>query len=102
MPPDQIQVTSPPTTSTGGKTGARVLMALLVVVAGATLLVVGGLIALVLAALRRTRRRRYAVDTRSRVLGAWTEALERLAAAGVQPRRSATSIEFAFRDTRRS
>lgn len=97
LPPDQIQVNSPPTTSTGGKTGARVLMALLVVIAGTTLLVVGGLIALVLAALRRTRRRRYAVDTRSRVLGAWTEALERLAAAGVQPRRSATSIEFALR-----
>jgi hypothetical protein len=31
------------------------------------------------------------------VLGAWTEALERLAAAGVQPRPSATALEFALR-----
>jgi hypothetical protein len=31
------------------------------------------------------------------VLGAWSEALERLAAAGVAPHPSATSIEFALR-----
>jgi hypothetical protein len=48
-------------------------------------------------ALRRTRRRRHDPDPRIRVLGAWSEALERLAAAGVAPHPSATSIEFALR-----
>ena len=35
---------------------------------------------------RRTRRRRHDPDARRRVLGAWTEALERLAAAGIERR----------------
>ena len=35
---------------------------------------------------RRTRRRRHDPDDRRRVLGAWTEALERLAAAGIERR----------------
>jgi hypothetical protein len=77
--------------------GKRALIALAGVFATAllaVLLVLGGLI---LAAVTRTRRRRDAADTRRRVLGAWTEALERLAAAGVTPRPSATSIEFALR-----
>jgi transglutaminase-like putative cysteine protease len=95
--PNRIQVDPPATKSTSGKTATRVLLAFVVAIGGALLVIAGGLIALIVAALRRTRRRRYAVDARRRVLGAWTEALERLAAAGVQPRPAATSIEFALR-----
>ena len=43
------------------------------------------------------RRRRHDPDARRRVLGAWTEALERLAAAGIERRPSTTSLEFALR-----
>jgi transglutaminase-like putative cysteine protease len=96
--PDRIQVDPPATKSTGGgSTGGRVLLAFTAAVGGAFLVIAGALLALLVAALRRTRRRRDAVDARRRVLGAWTEALERLAAAGVQPRPAATSIEFALR-----
>ena len=49
------------------------------------------------AAWLRTRRRRHDPDDRRRVLGAWTEALERLAAAGIERRPSTTSLEFALR-----
>ena len=42
-------------------------------------------------------RRRHDPDDRRRVLGAWTEALERLAAAGIERRPSTTSLEFALR-----
>ncbi len=93
---DRIQV-DPPAAKKSGDTGTRVLIALGAVVGGAILVTIGGLTALVVMALRRTRRRRYAVDARRRVLGAWTEAVERLAAAGVTPRPAATSIEFALR-----
>jgi hypothetical protein len=55
------------------------------------------LIILVIGARRRTHRRRHDPDPRHRVLGAWTEALERLTAAGVERRPSATSLEFALR-----
>jgi hypothetical protein len=55
------------------------------------------LAALVVQALERTRRRRNAHDTRRRVLGAWAEALDLLTAAGVNPRPSATAVEFALR-----
>jgi hypothetical protein len=46
---------------------------------------------------RRTYRRRHAGDVRQRVLGAWAEALDVLAAAGVPLRPSATALEFALR-----
>ena len=59
--------------------------------------VVAFLGALAYAAWRRTRRRRHDPDNRRRVLGAWTEALERLAAAGIERRPSTTSLEFALR-----
>ena len=46
---------------------------------------------------RRTRRRRHDPDSRRRVLGAWTEALEQLDAAGIRRRPATTSLEFALR-----
>jgi len=76
---------------------AHLLVALLVVFALLLLLAIGTLVTLVLAAVLRTRRRRHDPDSRRRVLGAWTEALERLSAAGVIRRPSATALEFALR-----
>lgn len=46
---------------------------------------------------RRTHRRRHAPDPRDRVLGAWSEAVEHLAVAGIERRPSATAVEFALR-----
>jgi transglutaminase-like putative cysteine protease len=80
-------------TSTADRVVIGVVSTLALVLVG-----VGALLAaLILAARRRTQRRRTAPDARRRVLGAWAEALERLAAAGVTPRPSATSLEFALR-----
>jgi transglutaminase-like putative cysteine protease len=45
----------------------------------------------------RRHRRRRAPDIRDRVTGAWAEALDRLREAGVEPRASATPVEFAMR-----
>jgi hypothetical protein len=54
-------------------------------------------IVFVIAAWRRSSNRRHDPDDRRRVLGAWSEALERLSAAGIVRRPSATSLEFALR-----
>src|SRR4029079_9816303 len=51
----------------------------------------------VLSLWRRSRRRRNDRDVRQRVLGAWAEALDHLAAAGVPARASAAALEFALR-----
>src|SRR4029079_11749337 len=75
-------------------TTPRVLLGIGIAIGVLLLLVVGTLIALTIAARRRTRQRRETADTRRRVLGAWTEALERLAAAGIAARPAATSVEF--------
>jgi hypothetical protein len=69
------------------------LVALVVLVVSAIIL----LTILVIRTARRTKHRRTDPDARRRVLGAWTEALERLTAAGVARRPSATSLEFALR-----
>jgi transglutaminase-like putative cysteine protease len=96
-PKNRVKVEPPSgsdTKSGKGTSGwSRALVALVVL----TIALLIALIVLVVAAWRRTRRRRYDPDARRRVLGAWTEALERLAAAGVQPRPSATALEFALR-----
>ncbi|HEY5076166.1 MAG TPA: DUF4129 domain-containing protein [Acidimicrobiia bacterium] len=64
------------------------------IVAGVFILL---LVVVAFGAWRRTRRRRHDPDDRRRVLGAWTEALERLRAAGIERRPSTTSLEFALR-----
>ncbi len=95
VPPVQVKPRSG--TSSPASTGTKILVGV-VAVAGAVLLAGGAALAwLVVTARRRTRQRRFAAQSRDRVLGAWDEALERLAAAGVEPRPSATSIEFALR-----
>jgi transglutaminase-like putative cysteine protease len=96
-PKNRVKVDSP--SGSDSKTGkgmsgwSRALVALAV----AAVAVLVAFIVMIVAAWRRTRRRRHHPDARRRVLGAWTEALERLAAAGVQPRPSATALEFALR-----
>ena len=85
--------------SSSGTSGTRthVITAFLVAVAaavGAFFVFVG---VLVFRALLRTRRRRHHPDDRRRVLGAWTEALEQLDAAGIRRRPATTSLEFALR-----
>jgi transglutaminase-like putative cysteine protease len=70
----------------------------LAAVAGVLLVAaVVGLCVLVFVATRRTWHRRHAPDARDRVLGAWAQALDHLADAGVEPKPSATPIEFALR-----
>lgn len=49
------------------------------------------------AAFRRRRRRR-SPDARARILGAWSQALERLGEAGITRRPAATPVEFAMRE----
>jgi hypothetical protein len=95
--PGQLNVPPPanPTKSTG--TRAHVITAVAVAVAIAIGALVALLGALAYAAWLRTRRRRHDPDARRRVLGAWSEALERLAAAGIERRPSTTSLEFALR-----
>jgi transglutaminase-like putative cysteine protease len=96
--PEQVEVPGQASAAgTGDDTMQRVLATLLVIVG---LAIVGALVALVTAVVRaflRTHRRRHHRDARHRVLGAWAEALERMAAAGVEPRPSATPVEFALR-----
>jgi hypothetical protein len=100
VPNDPKRLEVPPTpsaTTTQSSTASHVLLGIAIAIGVVLLVLVGTLIVLVVAAFRRTRRRRADADTRRRVLGAWTEALERLAAAGVSPRPSATAVEFALR-----
>ncbi len=76
-------------------TAVRFLILTLGSLAGLALLLVAGVLALKSA--RRARRRR-AADGRAQIGGAWDEALERLAEAGVHRRPSTTPVEFAMRE----
>jgi transglutaminase-like putative cysteine protease len=95
--PNQIQIPPLTTPTHSSRTGAHVLTGVVVTL----VLVVGAFVVLLTAlafgAWRRTRRRRHDPDDRKRVLGAWSEALERLAAAGIERKPSTTSLEFALR-----
>ncbi len=95
--PNSINVAPPAATKHAQHSWLSVLTLLLVLVGLALLGAVIGVGWLVFRSVERTRRRRHERDNRKRVLGAWAEALELLGAAGVEPRPSATSIEFALR-----
>jgi transglutaminase-like putative cysteine protease len=95
--PDQVHVTTPaaPTNSSRTRDHAiEVAGIALAIIVGVFVLLVG---LLALRVWRRTSRRRHDPDDRRRVLGAWTEAMERLSAAGIERRPSTTSLEFALR-----
>ncbi len=51
-----------------------------------------------LGAVVRRRRRSHAPTARERIVGAWAQAMERLAEIGIQRRPSATPVEFAMRE----
>ncbi len=95
--PKKINVDPPSTAPKQSHTRDHVVTALLVALAVIVGLVVLALAALGFGAWRRTRGRRHDPDARRRVLGAWNEALERLAAAGIERKPSTTSLEFALR-----
>jgi transglutaminase-like putative cysteine protease len=73
---------------------ARSLLWAAAAVVGATLAFAGHVVARKLV---RTRRRRHAADTRVRVRGAWDDARERLAEAGITSDPALTPSEFALR-----
>jgi transglutaminase-like putative cysteine protease len=95
--PNQINTDPGSATKTGSGGGLKPAQVLLGVLVALLVGAVAALVILTAMAWQRTRRRRTATDPRRRVFGAWSEALERLAAAGVTPRPSATPIEFALR-----
>jgi transglutaminase-like putative cysteine protease len=95
--PSAIQVQPPDTPAPKSQTRAHVVTVVLAVFAGLLGAFLVLLAVLAFLAWRRTRRRRNDPDDRRRVLGAWTEALERLTAAGIERRPSTTSLEFALR-----
>jgi hypothetical protein len=78
-------------------TRAHVLTGIAITLAALLFALIVGVIAFMIAAWRRSNNRRHDPDNRRRVLGAWSEALERLSAAGIVRRPSATSLEFALR-----
>ncbi|MDQ1462349.1 MAG: hypothetical protein QOI08_3833, partial [Actinomycetota bacterium] len=97
IPPLGIQTIQPPPPKSSSNTRGHVVTVILVVIASALLASLAFVAFLAYSAWLRTRRRRRDPDDRRRVLGAWTEALERLAAAGIIRRPATTSLEFALR-----
>jgi transglutaminase-like putative cysteine protease len=95
--PPPVSVTAPPVSKPQphGLRNAFAIVALVVLVLALAVLVVFGAVSFV--QWRRRWRRRRDHDPRRRVLGAWAEALDQLRVAGVPPRPSATSLEFALR-----
>jgi transglutaminase-like putative cysteine protease len=95
--PKNIQVEPTGNGGSGGGTRPPIVAVILGVLVAALVGALVTLVVLIVAAWRRTHRRRFAPEPRGRVLGAWSEALERLRAAGVTPKPAATAIEFALR-----
>jgi transglutaminase-like putative cysteine protease len=81
----------------GGSSVRQFFLALGVIALVLALGAVLAVLVLVFLAIRRTWKRRHAPDPRDKVLGAWAEALDQLAGAGVEPKPSATPVEFALR-----
>jgi transglutaminase-like putative cysteine protease len=75
----------------------RALIALIVIAGLALLAIIATFGSVLGVKWARRHRRRHAADQRDRVIGAWSEALDRLREAGVAPRASATPVEFAMR-----
>jgi len=88
---------TPNSSTTPSRTRAHVITVAAVALAALIVAFIALVAALAIGAWQRTRRRRHDPDVRRRVLGAWTEALERLSAAGIRRRPATTSLEFALR-----
>lgn len=96
--PKKVQVPPPATQHVAShRTAGDVALTGLALIGVLFVIALIALGALAWRAVTRTKRRREDGDTRRRVLGAWSEAVERLAVTGVEPRPSATSLEFAMR-----
>jgi transglutaminase-like putative cysteine protease len=83
--------------TTRSGTRAHVLTGIAIALAALLFVLIVLALALAFASYRRSSNRRHDPDNRRRVLSAWSEALERLSAAGIERRPSATSVEFAMR-----
>jgi transglutaminase-like putative cysteine protease len=92
-----IDLTAPPSREPAAEPVREVLGAASLIAVSVAVLTIGVAAVLWLGAGRRTWRRRRAPTARARVVGAWAEALDRLAEAGVTPRPAATPLEFALR-----
>lgn len=75
-----------------------VLTTMLIILGGVAALAFVVVAATLAGAAIRRRRRHHAPGPRGRVLGAWAQALERLAEIGVTRRPSSTPVEFAMRE----
>jgi transglutaminase-like putative cysteine protease len=66
----------------------------------ASIALVGGMLfgAIGLGGIIRRRRRSHAATARDRIIGAWAQAMERLAEVGIHRRPAATPVEFAMRE----
>jgi transglutaminase-like putative cysteine protease len=95
---DDISLGQDASTSTRPRSSVgQFFVALAFVAAALAILALLAIIVLIVLAVRRTWRRRHADDPRARVLGAWAQALDHLADAGVERKPSATPLEFALR-----
>jgi transglutaminase-like putative cysteine protease len=97
IPGGNVTVQPRATKHAGNSTAHNVTTGILIGLAAIALVVVMLLVGASFTVWQRTRRRRGDNDPRRRVLGAWAEALDQLRIAGVPPRPSATSLEFALR-----
>lgn len=97
LPGNSVNVQRIAPEGAGRSTLGTVITGGAIAVGGAAVGALGLLAAAVLGLWRRSRRRRNNHDVRQRVLGAWAEAVDHLAAAGVPTRPSATALEFALR-----
>jgi transglutaminase-like putative cysteine protease len=92
-----VDITAPGAARDSGSPAGRVFVGISIAIAVVVLLLVLAVGALAAVAWRRTRHRRTAADPRDRVLGAWAQALDWLAEAGIDRKPSATPVEFALR-----
>lgn len=95
--PGEVQI-QPGAKHTSHHTPAfRVFLGFAIAAGVALLAALAWLLVMTLRRWRRSYRRRHHPDPRWRVLGAWAEALEHMESSGIDPKPSATPVEFALR-----
>jgi len=93
----EVQVGAPSAGDDDRSAGERILATVVALAASVVLISAAVVAVLVALAYRRRWHRRHGRDARDRVLGAWAQALDHLAEAGIDPKPSATATEFALR-----